>query len=59
VVAEMLGWAAPHPDVEAHPLHEAVESAERATDLQMAHAFSTLTDAGLDELTELTGRLRG
>jgi hypothetical protein len=59
VVAEMLGWAAPHPDVEAHPLHEAVESAERATDLQMAHAFSTLTDAELDELTELTGRLRG
>ena len=59
VVAEMLGWAAPHPDVDAHPLHEAVEAAERATDLQMAHAFSVLTDAELDELTELTARLRG
>jgi hypothetical protein len=59
VVAEMLGWAAPHPDIDVHPLHEAAEAAERATDLQMAHAFSVLTDAELDELTELTGRLRG
>jgi hypothetical protein len=59
VVAEMLGWPAPHPDVDSHPVHEAVEAAERATDVQMAHAFSALTDAELDELTELTSRLRG
>ncbi len=59
VVAEMLGWAAPHPDVVAHPLHEQVEAAEAATDLQMAHALSVLSDDELDELAGLTEHLRG
>ena len=58
-VAEMLGWPAPHPDVEAHPLDESLAAAEAATDLQMAHAFAALTDDELAELTELSAHLRG
>ncbi|MFM7069283.1 MAG: SCO6745 family protein [Actinomycetes bacterium] len=58
VVAEFLGWSAPHPEVDEHPVHEALRAAEDATNLLMAHDLAVLTDDEVEELASIAATLR-